>query len=342
MRLSKLFAFLVTGSLGVVAMSAIGCGDGGTGSGGGGNGAEGGQGGAGAAGGSGGSGAGTSFGCTPECEANKGVESACVAIVDNVGDPTYALRMSQLTINTPKALSSPVVAGLIETGVTMNLPDCNLTGEGTFSWLLQFDTAAGTLKTGGAKPASDPTAGYCFVNEMLGTTPVAPLTVDAKPDASGKFSVAVGGDVVVPIFLGTEADFVLLPLRDAKILDATVSADQNCIGKYNDATLDTKDSCEPSGDVTRYTNSATLDAYITLEDADSVVISSLKQSLCVLLTGDVGDGGMPKKCSRDGAGAIVAKGDWCSTDNAANSCQDAYKLGADFAASAVSVSGDCQ
>lgn len=331
MRLSSVFAFVVSGLVAVVG--ATGCDGGGDGTGG--------TGGSGGDTSTGGSTGGTGPVCEPSCDANAGVKSDCVAIVDNAGASTYGLRMVQLTLEKPTALASPVVASLIESGVTMNLKDCNLSGEGTFSWLLQFDTATGMLKTGGAEPASDPTAGYCFVNKDLGGIPVKPLEVAAKPDASGKFNVDMGGDVVVPIFLGDTSSFVLLPLKAAKLLNGTVSSDQNCIGKYNADKLDPADSCEPSGDVTRYTDGATLDAHITLEDADSVIISSLGQSLCVLLTTDPGDGGTPKKCSRDMNGAIVAKGDWCSTDDMAGSCQDAYKLGAQFAAAAVKINGDC-
>ncbi|MBK8257521.1 MAG: hypothetical protein IPK82_33235 [Polyangiaceae bacterium] len=323
----------------MLALSAVGCdgGDDGTG----------GTAGSGTGGATGGSGTGAGTGectaaCCASCEANKDVASDCIAIVDNSGLSTFGLRMAQLTLEKPAALTNPVVAGLIESGVTMNLKDCNLTGDGTFSWILQFDKSTGKLKTGGAKPVDDPTTGYCFVNEMLGGQQVSPIEVDATPDANGNFTVATGGDVVVPIFLGTTADFVLLPLRDAKLTDGTISADQNCIGSYNAEKLLPEDSCEPSGDVTRFTDAGSLDAYITLEDADAVIINSLKQSLCVLLTGDAGDGGDPKKCSRDANGAIIAKGDWCSTTNSADGCQDAFKLGAKFAASAVKVTGDCQ
>lgn len=335
MRLSNLFALVVSGSVGLLALSAVGCDGGGDGTGG--------TAGTGTGGATGGSGTGGSNDpCAAQCEANKDVASDCIAIVDNAGQSTFGLRMAQLTLEKPAALTNPVVAGLIESGVTMNLKDCNLTGDGTFSWLLQFDTATGKLKTGGAKPVDDPTTGYCFVNEMLGGQMVSPITVDAAPDANGNFTVTTGDDVVVPIFLGTTADFVLLPLRAAKLTDGTISADQNCIGKYNSDKLLPEDSCEPSGDVTRFTDAGSLDAYITLEDADSVIINSLKQSLCVLLTGDAGDGGDPKKCSRDGNGAIIAKGDWCSTTDSADGCQDSFKLGAKFAASAVKVTGDCQ
>lgn len=335
MRLSKLFAVVVSGFCGVLAASAAGCGgdDGSGGSGGG-------------SGGSGGSGAGnTTSGpaCDPACEANQGVESACIAIVDNKEATKFGLRMAQLTLEKPAGLANPLIAGVIDDGVTMNLEDCFLTGTGTFSWLLEFDTATGTLKTGGGKPQKDPTAGYCFVNETLDGTTVAPIEVDAAPDASGKFSVEVGGNVVVPIFLTDDAStFILLPLRNAKILDATLTADNNCIGNYNGDKLTPEDLCEPS-DVTRFTNGASLDGHVTLEEADAVEISALGgKSLCSYLTGK-SDPADPNKCPRDANGVITATGDWCSSTDAAGTaeCSDAYKLGAKFAASAVKVNGDC-
>lgn len=324
MRLSKLCAVVLSGLCGVIAASAAGCGgDDGTGG--------------------GGSGGGTTTGdltCDPTCEEAKGAASECLAIVDNKESATYGLRMAQLTIEKPTVLANKTISGIIDAAVTLNLDNCNLTGDGTFSWILEFDSATGKLKTGGAKPVKDPAQGYCFVNETLGTTPVAPIVVDAAPDASGKFSVGVGGNVVVPIFLADDASmFILLPLRNAKIIDATLSADKNCIGTYNSDKLDPELLCEPAGDVTRFTNGASLDGHITLEEADAVDISTLGRSLCALLTG-VSD----PKCERDANNQITAKGDWCSTTDAAadGTCADAFKLGATFAASAVKVNGDCQ
>lgn len=325
MRLSKLFAIVLSGFCGVVAAGAAGCGgdDG--------------------SGGSGGGGGGTSTGtlsCDPTCEAAKSVGSECLAIVDNKDSATYGLRMAQLTISKPSVLANKTISGIIDSAVTLNLDSCNLTGDGTFSWILEFDSATGKLKTGGAKPVKDPSQGYCFVNESLGGTQVAPIVVDAAPDAGGKFNVGVGGNVVVPIFLSADAGmFILLPLRNAKILDATLSGDKNCIGTYNADKLDPELLCEPAGDVTRFTNAAALDGHITLEDADAVDIATLGRSLCALLTG-VSDA----KCARDADGKITAKGDWCSTTDTAadDTCADAYKLGATFAASAVKVNGDCQ
>ncbi len=336
MRLSKLFALVVSGFGAIVLMGVAGCDGSSDGSGGSG----------GSGGGNGGSGGGTTTGgaaCDPACDANKGIASQCVAIVDNKDAAKYGLRMSQLTLEKPAALANPLIAGIIDDGVTMNLEDCFLTGDGTFSWLLEFDSATGKLKTGGAEPAKDPTAGYCFVNTTLGGQTVAPLVVDAAPDATGKFSVTVGGDVVVPIFLTDVTDFILLPLREAKIIDAVLTSDQNCIGKFNADKLDAVDVCEPAGDVTRFENGATLDGYITLEDADAVKIAALSnKSLCTLLTGEA-SADDDSVCPRDGAGKITSKGDWCSTTNAAAdaACADAYKLGAKFAATAVKINGDC-
>jgi hypothetical protein len=315
----------------------------------GGIGGTGGTGGAPTTGGSGGTGGTTTTGgvggmgvCDPQCAANQGIASECIAITDNAAQAQFGLRMAQITLEKPTALTNPLVAGIIESGVTMNLPDCNLTGDGTFSWLIELDTGLGTLKTGGATPVADPTAGYCFVNEMLGTTQVSPVVLDAAPDAGGTIDVAVGGDVVVPIFLGNVASYVLLPLSDFQILGAALSPDQNCIGVYNADQLSPADACEPSGSVSRFTNAGMIEAYITLEAADSVIIDALGQSLCVLLTGDAGDGGMPKKCSRDpGTNEIIAKGDWCSMTNMAGGCADSYQVTGEFAASAVQINGDC-
>lgn len=333
MRLTGIYAVLLSGSLGVLALSAIGCGDGSGSSSTGGTAGTGGS----TAGGGGG---GTSNACDPACDANAGISSQCVAIENNKDSMKFGLRMSQLTISKPDALTAgknPVVAGIISKGVIMNLPDCNLNGNGTFSWLLEFDLAAGKLKTGGAYPVDDPTAGYCFVNADLSGTTVAPLTVDAKPGADGKFSVEVGGDVVVPIFLTSKDDYVLLPLSNAKIINATVSTDQNCIGTYDAASLDPAAMCLPPA----FTNAASLDAYVTLENADTVPIASLKKTLCALLTGeDDGDATM-KHCKRDANNVITSMGDWCSTTDSAGGCMDAFKLGADFAASAVKITGDC-
>jgi hypothetical protein len=284
--------------------------------------------------------------CEPKGAACKVVDSDCIALEDNAGNGTINLRMGQLTITEPKLLASGLVANLVGNGVLMNLEDCNLAGGGTFSWLLQFDTATGKVKTGGAKPVVDPTAGYCFVNETLDSFPIAPITVDSKL-MDGKFSGGVD-KILVPIYLDAQAStYVIMPLNKV-VLDGEITDNDNCIGKYNADTLRASANCaaEPP-ETLAFTNAGTLNGYITLEDADKVIVEQLKQSLCVLLSGNAsefGDGKSPNLCKRDAMDKIVFKGGWCSTTNGAADamCADAEKLGAKYAASAVKITGDCK
>lgn len=288
--------------------------------------------------------------CYPGGTCPQVAKSECVALVDNAASTKFSLRMSNLTLTAPAALTKGLVKGIVQTGVTMALPSCNLTGGGTFSWLLQFDTTAGTLRTGGGKPAKDPTAGYSFTDETVtqNGTPfkIAPFTAPA-PIKEGAFAVTMGQDVIVPIYLDdTAKDVVLLPLHDAKLV-GTVSANNNCIGKFNSAGLDPAGGCIADdanplfiGKDGKADSDGKLEGYITLEEADKVIVDKLGQSLCVLLTGDAaqyGDGGSPlTKCKRDAAMKITFQGDWCHASND-KACKDSIRLGAGFSASSVKV-----
>lgn len=278
--------------------------------------------------------------CTPPA-ACSAVVSECIAQADNAGSETVALRMSYLVIDAPEALANPFVQDLVLDGVLLDKQECYLDGKGTFSWLLQYDKATGTLKTGGAAP-STPEQGYCFLQGELGGLDVAPIEVAAPLDG-GSFTVAEGKDVVVPIFDDTTGDsYILLPLRQARIFDAKLSADGNCIGTHNAAGLTTVDACFSTyPEYPAFITGASLDGFITLEDADTVIVPQLGSSLCTIIAG-ADDGGDPKKCVRDGEGKIDFAGDWCSETNSAGGCQDAVKLAATFAASGAKITGDCQ
>lgn len=285
------------------------------------------------------------FPCSPADPVCNQVKSDCISLADNAAGGSFALRMSQLAITAPAVLGTGAVGGLVSNGVLMDLPQCNLAGGGDFSWILSFDTGAGTMTTGGSKPVADPTAGFCLLDATLDTTPVKPVTVMAKP-TNGEFAADVG-DLVVPIFLDdTGSSFVLMPLKSTKI-SGKLSADNNCIGKYNADTLDPKLNCTPDTGEFAFTNGGSLEGHILLEDADKIEVSSLMQSLCVLLSGNAamyGDGGTPAKCKRDPATMeILYKGDWCDSTNAAAdaTCADAQKMKADYAASGVKLTGAC-
>jgi hypothetical protein len=288
------------------------------------------------------------------------VKSDCIALTDNSALQTIGLRIAQLTITTPAVLAAGVVANLVANGVTMNVKECRQEGQGTFNWLfeLTLDSTgqSATARTGGAKPVMDPRAGYCFVNETItqnGTDfMIAPVTYPGPVTLTGGvFNADMGMDLIVPIYLAPDASqVVLLPLHRARIKDATLSADRNCIGSYNDEGLDPVNNCLPddTAGIRGFLNGAKLDGYITLAEADTVVVDLASSTLCAILTGGdamyIDSTAAPSKCARDPMTMeILYKGDWCSTtDSAADAtCYDSVRLGAEFAANAVKINGDC-
>jgi hypothetical protein len=284
--------------------------------------------------------------CSPKASCT--ADHECLGEADNKGQTKFSLRMSELDLTKPVALTKGLIKMTVGGAVAPTIASCNLNGTGTFSWLLQFDKTAMTLKTGGALPVADITAGYDFDDQVItqGTQMfhIQPVTfLGVTPDASGKFSVAMGADLLMPIFLdATGTNVVLLPLKAARLINGTVSASQSCIGSYNAAGLDPASGCVPDDTHPPFLSGAALDGHLLLEDADTVTISLLQQSLCVLLSGDsttFGDGAKPTAhCKRTG-GVIDFKGDWCHATNAAAdaTCFDSVSLGANFAASAVKI-----
>jgi hypothetical protein len=214
--------------------------------------------------------------------------------------------------------------------------------------LLNFDFDTDTVCTGGAKPPAKAEDGYTFVNEMLTqggqTFDIKPIKFSSPNLAGGTFSVTDGQDIIVPIYTA-EGGVILLPLRKARILEGKLSSNNNCVGSFNGTGLDPFNNCGPSAADNQYTfnNAGKLDGYITLEDADNIVVDLANASLCALLTED-GDGATPtSRCKRDAAAKIAYQGDWCDAKNATAdaTCADAVQLAADFAASAVKINGGC-
>jgi len=281
--------------------------------------------------------------CAPEDPACPGLGSPCLALTDNSGKDAFALRLAQLTVTKPESLTTNFVAALISDGVNANLPACNLPGMGSFSFMVVFDKATDTLTLGGAYPEQDPTDGYCFVEDPQNQ--VAPIDVKANLQSDGSFSTDAIDRLVVPIFIDTTGtDAVYLPLRQARIAGAQLSEDQNCVGSFNAEGLRPEENCAPfpeRGD-NFFVNGGELDGFVVLEEADAITVDLAKQSLCVLLSGNVdtyGDGNTNgvERCARDGEGKIVLEGDWCSTTNSEGGCRDSFKLQGGVAASAATV-----
>jgi hypothetical protein len=273
---------------------------------------------------------------TPGCsidEGRCGSTSTCLPIGDNKGKNVLDLRMRRLNVAAPAALSSTFIQNtVINSGIELKEPACAENGRGLFTWILQVDKAANTLITGGAPPSTDPLGkGFCFARFETGGTKIQPLI--AKIEFAGDtFKTLELADVNIPIFLSEElSSAIILPLRDVRIEGVTLSAEGNCVGAYSTAALDP--SCvEDRSLCSKWSTAGALGGFITLEEADLVKIRDLgNKSLCAFLATDSG-----LVCAREG-GKIKYKGDYCSTDKSAGSCQDSVWLAATFAASAAKV-----
>jgi hypothetical protein len=255
--------------------------------------------------------------------------------------------MADLTFTAPTAFTKGIVKSVITSSVTPNAPQCDLAGNGTFSWLLAFDSATGTLTTGGAKPQPVPAISYSFVSEDIptlggGSLHLGTVTLASPLDASCH-GTSTKGDVNVPIYLDAGAtSAVVLPLHQVQFSSLTVSGDHNCIGKFNAAGLDPATGCVPDAVNVAYFPGGKVGAFLNLEESDTIAVAALGQSLCVLLSGDAalyGDGASQmSRCKRTG-GVINFQGDWCaSTDQPATAqCHDAVRFAGAFAASGVAI-----
>lgn len=277
------------------------------------------------------------------------VPSECVALVDNKASTDFALRMAQVQFFKPDAFTGSFEMGLILNSLVMNLPACNLTGSGTFSWIVELNTTTGQYTVGTSKPVQNPKDGYSYVNETISLSgqnfTIKPVNGSFSVDPDGTLNADVLDFIFLPVYLDSQGNSVLLiPVHQLRMYETKISADNNCVGKYNEWGLSPSNDCDPdyAQNSFPFVNGGKAEGYILLEEADDVVITaySLNRSLCVLLSpsaGVYGDGGNPQHCERDANGVIKLPGDWCSLTNgpADPSCHDAMKVKADFAASSV-------
>jgi hypothetical protein len=275
--------------------------------------------------------------CTsrPGCvidEARCGSKSTCLPIGDNKGKDVQDFRIRRLKIATPETLAGELIQNTV---VTLNIDlaekTCGEQGKGLFTWLLQVDRKNNTLTTGGAPPPTDAIGqGFCFARFDVGPTKVEPITSKIVFEGD-TFRSTEPQKVKIPIFLSQDpGSVILLPITDVKVSGVTISDDGNCIGHVNDIALDEK--CFDDSLCSKWSTSGSLGGFITLEEADEVKIRDLNnKSLCSFLAGE------QDKCTRDGAGKIAYKGDFCSTDRQPGSCADSVWLAATFAASAAKI-----
>jgi hypothetical protein len=273
------------------------------------------------------------------------VDAECLGAVDNSGLTRFGLRISQLDVTRPAGLAAGIVGRVVADDVLPDDVACNLPGAGTFSWLLRFDTEAGTLETGGARPPADPAAGYAFANEELLGWKLQPATFAVTLGADGSFgsAAAAAQDITVPMYVDADgSDAVILPLRGVRFTTGVLSASQACIGRYDLAALDPDNACFPGPESPAFQTGGTIEGAIRLEDADQVHLAAFGETLCARLAADAPayvarDATGTLACRRDAAGQILFPGDTCSTAGA--TCPDAVAVAADFAASSVRIDG---
>jgi hypothetical protein len=277
--------------------------------------------------------------CTPVpgCEIDEakcGSKSTCLPLANNEGKDVVDLRLRRLNIAAPPALAGPFIQNtVVNSGIDLAEKSCAEKGKGLFTWLLRVDKRARTVVTGGAPPSSDPFGqGFCFASFELNGTKIEPVSVKIEMNGN-TFRSTEPVDINIPIFLSEElSSAIILPIRDARIEDVTLSPDGNCVGSFNAAALDP--SCAEDRDLCpKWRTAGALGGYITLEQADTVKIRDLNdKSLCAFLASEQGS-----VCARDASGNIQFRGDYCSKDKQPGSCQNSVWLAATFAASAVKI-----
>jgi hypothetical protein len=272
----------------------------------------------------------------------------CLAMSDNTGKAAD-LRIRKLLITAPPQLRTNFLqSAIIDQGVNLKNA-CGEGGDGSFSWLIHFDTAGKVVVTGGAPPTPDPFGvGYCFVKEKIAALDVEPVTVAMTQNADGTWSSDVIPKLNVPIYVhGSASNVVILPLTNARVQNVSLSPDGNCIGRYNPLGVSVEDvggtcSDQDVSQCQRWHPAGSLGGLITLEEADGVFIQDVDKSLCVLLTTAAAT--KEGLCPRDPTtGKIAEHGDFCSLTNSPGGCMDSSWLAAAFAASAAKIndgSGD--
>jgi hypothetical protein len=307
---------------------------------------------------SGGSGGGGTGGGSSACKPTNGAcyaagpdgaGNACLAKADFSADAVTQLRMTSHQVQSPTALAAPFVQdSIITEKSTLFEPDCNLNGKGQFNFLMQLDTGKKEVTLGGGVPQAlvgGALDGTCWAEFKDPTSGLEVKQYSAAYTESGGKLTAQFPSFVMPIYLEDKAEAesaVLVPLHEMTFT-AELSQDKNCVGRYAPENLDKGLSCQPTDGQFAWTSGGRYEGYITVEEADKVMVVSLGQTLCVVLTGDPSkwkgtnqDCKSSKGFSTTGA---LPKGDWCSTTNSADGCQDSWKLVIDFAAQAIKVNG---
>lgn len=280
-----------------------------------------------------------------------GPGSECLAKADFSGSDKTRLRVTQHDVAKPDTLAAPYVQDAIITKKSaLDQAACFQYGLAQYNLLMEIDTAQKSVTLGGGVPQAligDPKDGTCWADfvDPSSNLEVKPVTASYTETADGSIEAKLAS-FVMPIYLEdkTNSDsYVLVPLHDMTF-SAKLSSDKNCVGRYAHETLDFGASlCKPGQDQFAWENAGRYEGYITVEEADDVMVVSLGQTLCVVLSGDPSKWKGTNLDCKTSTGfqttGGLPKGDYCSTTGTAGGCQDSWYLSIDFAAHAIPIKG---
>lgn len=274
-------------------------------------------------------------GCSVD-ESACGSSSTCQPLADQKNAKVKDLRFRRLNITAPDALAQEFIQRTVVTlNVDLDAKQCGEVGKGLFSWIFRVDREKNELITGGAPPPKDPFGqGFCFASYDANGIQIEPARFPIAFEGN-TFKTTEKRKLNVPVFLSDDlASSIVLPLTDVVVSGVTLSDDGNCVGSFRKEGL-RADCTEDTSSCPKWRTGGALGGYMTLEEADAVIIRDLQRSLCVVLSkGAPGPGG---KCTRAADGSIAFKGDYCSKTKTAGDCQDAVWLSATFAASGAKI-----
>jgi len=192
--------------------------------------------------------------------------------------PTF--RLTALRISEPAQLASPVIQLILDGAIN----------EYTFLWLVEVDIAAGTMTTGSGRtdnPSPEPTNTDEFCSVRWNTGDHAPMeNVPVSTTGDVVSTTSPISEVSIPVYTSDNPDEILLtlPMRQVEITGLAMDADRVLVG-------------EPPATGTQYaqqwTTSGALEGWIGWEDAETVYIEDMGQTLCQLLAGGSCAGGDP-------------------------------------------------
>lgn len=258
----------------------------------------------------------------------------CMAPVAQRGD------VSMLRIGRQLPVAPASLVTITRTAINPNVnPRCFDAGRDGFNWLLRIDKKAGTLTTGGARPAADGQT-YKYLDEGVDGFQLAvlcpgfvgaPLSLRPKTVpvtlTNGKYASAVIDKLNIPIY--SESIPIVLPLTEVRFSDVQLSPDGTCIGSWE------RDYwCDP--DSLGWKTSGLIEGKILVEDADKMPVKSLGcRSLCAILVDDsTKTDEATQTCKKNADGTYPEIGDTCI---GGTGCKNAWQLRSSFGAYGITI-----